>query len=63
VIPPHPFGFAECQPSGICGVPPYRVICAPDGWFLDRGFDFDNRYQWPERLVNSLRDAQAACSQ
>ncbi len=60
---PHPSGFNEC-PGGNCGPSPYRVICAPDGWFVDNpDIDgvFNNRGGWRETTVTTAGQAVKAC--
>jgi hypothetical protein len=49
LVQPHPQGEIECNLPGTnpCGPPPLRVICAPDGWFIDVGRDYPNP-GWPE---------------
>lgn len=56
----HPFGFAECT-DGNCGDPPYRVVCAPDGWFVDVGKNFANPSGWPTVTVDRSSQAPVAC--
>ena len=54
-VQPHPFELAECTAGGgtSCGTPPYRVICAPDGWFVDKDGDYAKPPEWFEFTVNS----------
>ncbi|MGD9934924.1 MAG: hypothetical protein AB7T37_14580 [Dehalococcoidia bacterium] len=35
----HPYRFNECI-GGDCGPQPRRIVCAPDGWFVDVGYDW-----------------------
>ncbi len=57
-IPPHPRGTQECV-NGVCGVAPYRVICPPDGWFLDVGRDYENSLGWPEHDLSERPSSRA----
>jgi hypothetical protein len=61
----HPRGAAECEPSGVCGAVPYRVVCAPDGWFIDRpdvnGTFPAEEYGWPVREASSSGEASRVC--
>jgi cytoskeleton protein RodZ len=61
----HPRGPEEClRNNGDCGPSPLRVICAPDGWFIDVLF-IDGAYPnpgWPETSVTSSGQAEDACS-
>lgn len=51
----HPFELSECTAGGgtNCGTPPYRVICAPDGWFVDKDGDYPKPADWFEFTVTS----------
>jgi cytoskeleton protein RodZ len=53
-VQPHPFGTSECTAGGgtNCGDPPFRVICAPDGWFVDKDRDYPKPPDWFEFDVN-----------
>jgi hypothetical protein len=57
----HAYGFGECGTGGDCGDAPYRVICAPDGWFIDVNKDFANPGGWPVKSVSRPLDAQTVC--
>jgi len=66
-VQPHPFGTNECTAGGgtSCGDAPYRVICAPDGWFVDKDRDYPKPAEWDEFDVNTtfgINDvAEATC--
>lgn len=44
-MPNHPLGYSECSNSD-CGPSPYRVVCGPNGWFIDVGRNYPNTYGW-----------------
>ncbi|MBI5947956.1 MAG: helix-turn-helix domain-containing protein [Chloroflexi bacterium] len=62
---PHPYGLAECTNLGAgiydCGAAPIRVICAPDDWFVDVGWDYPKPPEWPQHEVNYPGEALKAC--
>ena len=61
-VPSHPSAYEECSASGDCGPAPYRVVCPPNGWFVDVGRNFTTAYGWPFRdNVALLKDAPGAC--
>jgi len=62
-VVPHPSRFGECL-GGICGGAEVRIVCAPDGWFVDRpdvgGVFPAEQYGW--RVVfGPARDGEALC--
>jgi hypothetical protein len=65
-IPPHPQGFEECLAGGgTCGSAPIRVVCAPDGWFVDRP-DVNGTFPatsngWRVVVVDRSGEAPGAC--
>ena len=65
-LPAHPFGRAECDSNGNCsldGTGNIRVICAPDGWFIDGpiGGRYNNSAGWREVTVTRISEASTAC--
>ncbi|MGI8925585.1 MAG: helix-turn-helix domain-containing protein [Tepidiformaceae bacterium] len=62
----HPQRFDECTPgasAGVydCGQPPLRIICAPDGWFVDVVPYFAKPAEWAEFAVDRSGQAPSAC--
>jgi len=67
----HPSRYQECT-DGVCGGTTIRIVCAPDGWFVDRadvnGVFPADQYGWPAPVITrelgvSLEEAAAAaCS-
>ncbi len=65
-LPSHPFGRTECDANGNCsldGTGNIRVICAPDGWFIDGPLNgrFNNTAGWREANVTRIADASTIC--
>ena len=61
VIQPGSSGYSECV-QGDCGSSPYRVVCAPSGWFLDRVPYFPaEQYGWAVVSVEKTGQAQGVC--
>lgn len=59
-VPPHANRYGECDTS--CGTLPYRVYCAPDGWFVDADKNFDNSgLNWPMHEVYTFAEIEHAC--
>ncbi|MCC6382574.1 MAG: helix-turn-helix domain-containing protein [Dehalococcoidia bacterium] len=58
----HPFAYELCTGRDNCGDPPYRIVCAPDGWFLDKPRTFPaSTYGWTVTSVDRLSLAPGAC--
>ncbi len=61
---PHASQWGECTPGvqGVydCGEAPIKVICAPDGWFVDVAPAYPNP-GWPVVFVDRFGDALGAC--
>lgn len=58
----HPFAYELCTGRDNCGDPPYRIVCAPDGWFLDKPRSFPaSTYGWTVTSVDRLSQAPSAC--
>ncbi|MCC7365404.1 MAG: helix-turn-helix domain-containing protein [Dehalococcoidia bacterium] len=57
----HPSRFDECGGAAGCGTPPWRVVCAPDGWFVDVGGDFPVPSGWSTSSASSGVEAAQAC--
>ncbi|MCC6386038.1 MAG: helix-turn-helix domain-containing protein [Dehalococcoidia bacterium] len=61
IIQPGSQGYSECV-NGDCGDSPYRVVCAPSGWFLDRQPYFPaEQYRWVVVTVEKTGQAQYIC--
>jgi len=62
-FPSHAFAFNECL-NYSCGNPPYRVVCAPDGWFVDVAPYFPaETYGWRVTSVQAPAiNASSACN-
>ena len=62
-FPSHAFAFNECL-NYSCGNPPYRVVCAPDGWFVDVAPYFPaETYGWRVPSVQAPAiNASSACN-
>lgn len=61
VVQPGSQGYSECI-QGDCGSSPYRVVCAPSGWFLDRPPYFNGEEQgWAVVYVEKTGQAQSVC--
>ena len=60
-VPSHPLRYEECAANS-CGDSPYRVVCGPNGWFVDVGRNFPNVYGWPfhDDVLRSV-DASKVC--
>jgi hypothetical protein len=50
----HPTGFQEC--SAGCAERPLRVVCGPDGWFVDKREDYNNAQGWREGAIGENED-------